>query len=58
MLPCGIEHGSVVVPCDTRLDPALTADEARRLLNYPVYFFILRWDWWHSRRLTRSLPRD
>ncbi|MCP5553872.1 MAG: hypothetical protein H7A54_09520 [Akkermansiaceae bacterium] len=39
VLPCGIEHGSVVVPCDTRLDPALTADEARRLLNYPVYFF-------------------
>jgi len=38
VLPCGIEHGSVVVPCGTRLDPALTADEARRLLNYHAYF--------------------
>jgi len=39
VLPCGIEHGSVVVPCGTRLDPALMADEARRLLNYHAYFF-------------------
>jgi tetratricopeptide (TPR) repeat protein len=39
VLPCGIEHGSVVVPGSLRLDPALTVDEARRLLPYGCYFF-------------------
>jgi tetratricopeptide (TPR) repeat protein len=39
VLPCGLEHGCVVTPATTRLDPLLTAEEATRLLTYPLYFF-------------------
>ena len=39
VLPCLLEHGCVVVPAATRLDPLLTPDEAKRLLTYPLYFF-------------------
>ncbi|WP_395752340.1 hypothetical protein [Prosthecobacter sp.] len=39
VMPCGLEHGSVAVPASMRLDPALAAEEARRLLHYPFYFF-------------------
>jgi tetratricopeptide (TPR) repeat protein len=39
VMPCALEHGSVAVPSSMRLDPALTAEEARRLLQYAFYFF-------------------
>lgn len=39
VMACALEHGSVAVPGSMRLDPALTAEEARRLLHYAFYFF-------------------
>ncbi len=39
VMACALEHGSVAVPSSMRLDPALTAEEARRLLHYAFYFF-------------------
>ncbi len=39
VLCCGLELGRVAVPCGQRLDPSLSEDEARRLLNYAAYFF-------------------
>lgn len=39
VVPCALEHGRVVVPASTRLDPQLTAEEARHLFPHPVYFF-------------------
>ncbi|WP_395737184.1 hypothetical protein [Prosthecobacter sp.] len=39
VMPCGLEHGSVAVPASMRLDPALTAEEARRLLHFAFYFY-------------------
>lgn len=39
VVPCALEHGRVVVPASTRLDPLLTDEEARHLFPHPVYFF-------------------
>jgi tetratricopeptide (TPR) repeat protein len=39
VMACALEHGSVAVPSSMRLDPALTAEEARRLQHYAFYFF-------------------
>jgi tetratricopeptide (TPR) repeat protein len=39
VLPCGLALGRVVVPLGHRLDPILSEEEARRLLNYAAYFF-------------------
>ena len=39
IVPCAIEYEKVAVPCGYQVDPVLTAEEARRLLLYPVYFF-------------------
>ncbi|WP_395743687.1 hypothetical protein [Prosthecobacter sp.] len=39
VMPCALEHGIVALPSSMRLDPALTAEEARRLLPFAFYFF-------------------